>query len=173
LLTGAALCALGAAPAMAQPTHPATHITALHAGHVVNKTNLHDLLGCGRRCSQTYKYGVYTSQPADAPPKTHLYGTYYRWNSAPNGYYTLCSNPKQHIQVGKKSVYAKINKGIETYSYGCPSGPTVFYGDRWTNGTGVTGDVDTFNSLLIGRFKGPSGEEYKGSLKLDVYVSIE
>jgi hypothetical protein len=171
LLTGAALCGLMVAPAIAQPTHPAMRFTALHAGRQVNKTNLHAPYHCKYSCD--YYISVYTSKAADAPPKSDLYLTYYKWNSAPDGYFTLCSNPKQKLNVPKKSIYAKIDADTETYSLGCPSGPTVFHGDAWTNKTGVPGNIDTFKSFLIGKFKGPGGEKYKGSINLDVEVTIE
>jgi hypothetical protein len=172
LLTGSAFCALmAAAPAVAQPKHPAMHVTALYAGHAVNKTKVHGVHDCRWNCS-TYTYGIYSSKSADAR-NSNLYGTYYKWNSAPNGYYTLCSHPKQHVQIAKKSVYAKIDSGTETYSFGCPSGRVVFYGDVWTNKTGVSGDVDKFQSSLIGHWKGPNGQKYIGTMDFDVEVTIQ
>jgi hypothetical protein len=168
LLSGAALSALAAAPAIAHPKHPAFRVTAMHAGHAVNKTKLHNPGAC-RHCT-TYTFAVYSYQPASAPKKTHLVATYYRWNS----YSTLCSNPKQRVTVPKRSVYAKIGTATETYSFGCPSGPTTFYGDLWTNKTGVAGNVDLFVSTLIGKFRARhGGEKYKGTLPLDVSVFIQ
>ena len=38
LLAGAALSAWMSAPALAQPKHPAMHVTAMYAGHAVDKT---------------------------------------------------------------------------------------------------------------------------------------
>ncbi|HEX3945584.1 MAG TPA: hypothetical protein VHW69_16015, partial [Rhizomicrobium sp.] len=150
LLTGSALCGLVTAPAVAQPTHPAMHVMALHAGHAVNKTKFH----IPGRQHVTYTFGVYTEKTANAR-KTDLLGTFYRWNDTTGGHYTtVCSRPKQHLKVPKNSIYARVDPGTETYSFGCPSGPTVFYGDVWTNKTGVPGDVDTFRSSLLGR---PSG----------------
>jgi hypothetical protein len=167
LLTGAALCALGAAPAIARPTHPAMHVTALHAGHVVNKTKLH-VPGAQH---VTYTYGVYSSASASSVDQD-LWGTYYKWIITVSGYMTLCSNPKQKVKTPKKTVYGSTKADTETYSFGCPSGPTVLYGDSWTNKTGVHGNVDKFRSSLIGHWKGADGAKYKGTLNLDVQVSI-
>jgi hypothetical protein len=152
---------------MAQPTHPAMHVTALYAGHAVNKTKFHK--PCSVHCDYTYR--IYSSKPADAH-KSDLYGTYYKWNSAPDGYYTICSNPKQKVKTPKKTVYGSTKADTESYSFGCPSGLTVFHGDAWTNKTGVAGDVDKFQSSLTGHFKGPSGK-YKGTMGFDVSVTIE
>ncbi len=167
LLSSAAAGALMAAPAMAQSAHPAFRITALHEGHMVNKTKKQTNGTCHRDCSTT-TFGVYSYQPANAPKKTHLIYTYYRWNSS----FTLCSKPKQHVIAPKKSIYAKIGTATETYSEGCPSGPTVFYGDTWTNKTGVAGETDTFLSKLVGHYK-VNGNKYKGTLPLAVSVFIE
>jgi hypothetical protein len=172
LLIGAAFCALMAAPVMAQPTHPAMRITALHAGRTVNKTQLHDPYHCKISCD--YYLSVYSTKPANALPKSDLFGTYYKWNSVnASGYFTLCSNPKQKLKAPKKSKYARIYADTETYSLGCSCGPTVFHGDAWTNKTGVAGDVDAFVSFLIGKFKGPGGGTYKGSINLYVDVGIQ
>ncbi len=165
LLSGVALSALTASPGMAQQQHRALRVTALHAGHTVNKTE--------RPCPPhvqhcDYTTGVYSYQPANAPPKTHLIYTYYKWNSSG----TLCSTPKEKIKAPKKSIYAKIGTATETYSLGCPSGPTTFYGDTWSNKTGVAGETDTFQSKLIGIFK-ISGNRYKGVMDLNVDVFIQ
>lgn len=55
LLGGAALCALATAPATAEDTS-AFPVTAVHAGHVVNKTRVHT----PGRTHLTYTFGVYT-----------------------------------------------------------------------------------------------------------------
>ncbi len=167
LLSGAALSALTAAPGNAQPGHPAFRVTALHAGHMVNKTKKQSDGTCHRHCS-SYTLGIYSQQPANAPKKTHLIYTYYKWNSS----FNLCTDPKEKIRAPKKSIYAKIGTATETYSEGCSSGPTVFYGDTWTNKTGVAGETDQFLSKLIGIFKN-SGNKYRGVLDLDVFVFIE
>ena len=164
LLGGVAIAAL-ATPAMAAGhKHFAMHVQALHAGNVVNKSKLHN----NGAQHLTYTFGVYSSQPASAPKKTHLIFTYYKWNSN----FTLCSTPKMKMVVPKRSTYAKIGWATEAYSEGCPSGPTVFYGDTWTNKTGVAGDIDGFLSTLIGRFYNGS-TKYKGELDIDVFVGIE
>jgi hypothetical protein len=167
LLGSVALAALATAPAMAMPKHPAMHVTALHAGKQTNKT--HNIVPGATHV--TYTFGVYSSASASSN-KQNIFGTYYKWNSAPNGTYTLCSDPKQKLKVPKKSVYGKLNGSTETYSFGCPSGQTVFRGDQWTNKKGNSGDVDTWVSTLLGTFKGPSGGKYKGTLNLDVTLNI-
>ena len=165
LLGGVALSVLAAVPAVAQVQIPAMRVTALHAGHVVKKTNLHNPCSAPH-CD--YTFSVYSYQPASAPKKTHLIYTYYKWNSNS----TLCSDPKEKIKAPKKSIYAKIGTATETYSLGCPSGPTVFYGDTWSNKTGVAGETDYFVSTLTGKFQN-NGIKYKGVLPINVYVVIE
>lgn len=167
LLGGVALTALATAPALAGPKHPAMHVTALHAGKQVNKS--HSLVPGATHV--TYTFGVYSSASASSVHQ-NVFGTYYKWNSAPNGYYTLCSNPKQKVKTPKKTVFGATNADTETYSFGCPSGQTVFHGDEWTNKTGASGDTDTWRSVLKGKFIGPSGGKYKGTLNLDVSLNI-
>lgn len=163
LLGGVAMCALAAAPAMAAK-HYAMHVTALHAGHQVNKSKMH----APGATHVTYTFGAYSYLSASSAPKTHILSTYYKWNNSG----TLCSAPKMKIKAPKKSVYAKIGTASETYSFGCPSGQTVFLGDTWTNKTGVSGNVDTFVSTLYGKFHNGS-LKYKGTLNLDVTVFIQ
>ncbi len=164
LLSSAAAGALAAAPAMAQPTHPGFHPVALHAGHAVNKTKPRNQ----GATHLTYTFGLYSYQPASAPKKTHLFYTYYAWLES-----TLCGFPQENkIKAPKRSIYAKIGTARETYSFGCASGPEVFYGDTWTNKTGMSGETDQFVSTLISKFTN-SGKKYKGTLNLDVSVFIE
>jgi hypothetical protein len=163
LLGGVAMCALAAAPAMAAK-HYAMHVTALHAGHQVNKSKMH----APGATHVTYTFGAYSYLSASSPPKTHILSTYYKWNNSG----TICSAPKMKIKAPKKSVYAKIGTASETYSFGCPSGQTVFLGDTWTNKTGVSGNTDTFVSTLLGKFHNGS-LKYKGTLNLDVTVFIQ
>ncbi len=173
LLGGAALSALTAAPSIAQPAHPAFRITALHEGHAVNKTKVRKdgANDCSR--STTYCYSVYSYQPASAPKKTHLIYTFYKFNSTISGQLSICTNPKTKNRAPKKSIYAKIGTATETYSEGCTNGvQPVFYGDTWTNKTGVAGETDRFRSLLIGHFKA-DGKKYRGQFGMTVNVFIE
>jgi hypothetical protein len=163
LLGGVAISALASAPAIAAPKHPAMHVTALHGGKAVNKSKMHN----PSRTHITYTFGVYTYQSASGG-KVKLGATYYKWNS----YSSLCTTPAMRITTPRKSVYAKIGHSTETYSFGCPSGPTVFYGDTWKNLTGVSGNTDTFVSTLTGKFKNSRGK-YFGTLNLDVNVFIQ
>ena len=169
LLGGAALGALATAPALAGDA-PHFGITALHAAKVVNKTKVRD----PSHQHVTYTFGVSTDVPAsDFRQTVHLYGTYYKWSSTFSGSST-CSNPKQKLKTPKKSIYAKLGKATETYSLGCPSGPTVFYGDTYklTDAVGE-GQTDHFVSTLIGWFQNlGNGQKYKGTLYLDVSVTI-
>lgn len=170
LLGGVALGALGACPSMAQQKHPASSLTAMHAGRVVNKTQLgrpeyHCLTHIHASCT----FEIYTDVPASDLRKTvPLAGTFFRWNS----YSTLCSHPKQHIRAWKKSTYAKITTGTQTYSVGCPSGPTEFYGDfyKLTDKSGF-GKSDFFESELTGKFRNHYGK-YKGRLIIAATVTI-
>jgi hypothetical protein len=164
LLTGAALCALGAAPAMAQPKHPAMHVTALYAGHAVNKTKFH----YPGRQQLTYTYGIYSTRQLVLDKKVPL-GAFYKWNSSN----TLCSNPKQKVKFdSKKTQYGKLSVATETYSYGCPSGPTVFYGADYklTDPAGF-GNTDHFVVHDLGWFKN-NGNKYKGTLNTDFSLTI-
>ncbi|HEX4157300.1 MAG TPA: hypothetical protein VHY79_02400 [Rhizomicrobium sp.] len=164
LLAGSAICALATAAAIAGNV-PHFSITALHAGHVVNKTRAHTP---GRQ-NLTYTFSVSTYIPASDLHKTVKLPDVYKFNS----YSTICSSPKQKIKVvPKKTQYAKIGTYTETYSEGCSSGPTLFYGDTYklTNPAGE-GHNDYFVSSLIGRFKNSHGK-YKGTLNLDFTVSI-
>ena len=163
LLAGVAFGALATAPASA---HMA--VTALHAGKVVNKTAVPHVAGATH---VTYTFGVYSSASASSVNQ-NIYGTFYKWNSAHSGYYTLCSNPVQKLKTPKKTVYGGTVAGTETYSYGCASGPTVFHGDVYTGKTGQAGNVDTWVSTLKGKFIGPSGGKYKGTLNLDVTLFL-
>ncbi|HEX3944346.1 MAG TPA: hypothetical protein VHW69_09690 [Rhizomicrobium sp.] len=105
LLTGAALCALGAAPAIAQPTHPAMHVTALHAGHVVNKTKFHN----PAHQHLTYTYGIYSTMHPVRDKKVPIEGSFFKWNSSN----TLCSNPKQKVKFdSKKTQYGKLSAAV-------------------------------------------------------------
>lgn len=163
LLASVAALALNVGSASAAK-HPGMHVTAMHAGKQVNKSKLHNQ-GASHI---TYTFGVYTYQPANAAAKTHLGGTFYKWNNSGS----ICSTPKMSIKAPKKSVYAKIGTLGQTYSIGCSSGPTTFYGDLWTNKTGVAGNTDTFRSVLKGKFHNGSAK-YKGTLNLDVQVFIQ
>lgn len=164
LLAGAALGALATAQAAANNA-PNLHVTALYAGHVVNKTRIHEP---GRQ-HITYTYSISTYVPASDLGQTVPLGTFYKWNSND----TVCSNPKQKIKVvPKKTKYAKIGTATQTYSLGCSSGPTVFYGDTYHlfNKAGE-GQTDHFESILKGKFE-QQGLKYEGRLILDVSVAI-
>jgi hypothetical protein len=164
LLGGSALCALATAPAMAGNI-PAFHVTALHAGHAVNKTKIYQ----AGRTHLTYTFAVSSYVPAsDLGTGVKLAATYYKWNSSDN----LCTVPKMTLKGAKKSTYGKIAHNTETYSEGCSSGPTVFHGDEYTlKKASGEGNSDSFTSDLIGKFKN-GATKYLGSLTLDVTVNI-
>ena len=167
LLSSVALCALAAVPAAAG-SHPAFSFTALHGGHAVNKTKLHN----HGATHITYTFGVYSyiSFSSAFGKKVPLAGSFYKWNS----YSTFCSSPKQKIKViPKKTEYAKIGITTQTYSLGCPSGPTVFYGVTYKiYNPDAEGHTDHFVVEDRGRFKNANGK-YRGLLNMDYTVFIE
>ena len=166
LLGGAALSALAITTAMAQQKHSPFSFTALHAGRAVNKTKQYHCRGLNQT---SCILSATSSVPASDLHKTvPLAQTFYKLNS--NG--DLCTRPKQKIRSWKKSTYAKISTGTETYSEGCSSGPTTFYGDfyKLADKSGF-GKTDRFESMLSGRVK-YGGETYKVNLILDVAVPI-
>jgi hypothetical protein len=151
LLSGAALCALAAAPAMARNV-PHFNVTALHAGNVVNKTRIHSP---GRQ-HLTYTFAVYSSVsiPASDLDKKVKVGGLVGTNAFGCGVSAKFKAPK-------KSTYGKVGIYTETYSDGCSSGPTVFYGQTYklTNPAGE-GHTDTFTSSMIYKFKN-NGVKFK------------
>jgi hypothetical protein len=167
LLGGAAVAALVAAPATAKSAHIWTmqHVSAMHAGQVKNKTKLHN----NGATSVTSYASAFSYQPANAPKKTELLGTFYKYNNSGD----LCSVPaKTTIKAPKKSVYAQIRTGTITYYEGCSGAQPTFYGDYWSNKSGKSGNTDTFTSVLKAHFTN-SGSKYKGTLNLAVNVFIE
>ncbi len=165
LLTGAALCSLSLAPALAASA-PHVHVTALHAGAVKKSAMKQAAPG-----AVTYTFSVSTSVSTASAykNKTKLAGTFYKFNSNSS----LCTQPKEKVKLmTKKTKYAKLSTGTETYSEGCSSGPTTFYGDIYDLQTkSAAGKTDTFASTLTAHFKNSSGKE-KGKLTLDVNVAI-
>jgi hypothetical protein len=162
LLGSAALCALATAPAMAAGSHPSLSITALHAGKAVNKTAIHD----PKRQKVTYTFGVSTYvPPSDAGVSVHLFATYYKWNSN----LTLCSHPKMKNKIKSQPTNGTAGTATETYSEGCASGPTVFYGDTYDYSG--SGSSDSLVSSLKGKYSN-SGVKYKGTLNLDVNITL-
>src|SRR5579862_7419881 len=157
LLAGAAFGALVSAPAMAAPHFG---VTALHAGHQVDKSKAH----VPGRIALTYTYFIYSSAPHNTSGQ-NIYASFYKWNSAPNGYWTLCSNPKQKFKTPKKTIYCKTHAATESYSYGCPSGLTIFHGPVYVGVSGQAGNVDSWTSVLKGKMQGPSNK-YKATLNL-------
>jgi hypothetical protein len=162
LLGGTAVCALATAPAIAAPKHPAMHVTALHAGHAVNKTQIHN----DKATKVTYTFGVYTYDTSGIGVSQHLYATFYKWNSS----FSLCTAPKMKIKIKKSPTHGTAGTATETYSYGCSDGPTKFYGDTYDQSQSASSD--SLVSLLKGKFK-ESGAKYKGKLYLDVSITIE
>jgi len=167
LLGSAALAALTAAPAVGSQT-PKFHVAALHPSKVVNKTKVHNY----DRIHVTYTFGVYTSVPASDFHKTvYLASTFYRWSSY-DSCYVGGTEPKMRIKARKRSKYAEIGTATETYSFGCPYGPSHFYGDTYhLKDKAGFGQTDTFVSTLYGKFQN-GGARYKGTLNLDVSVAI-
>ena len=102
---------------------------------------------------------------ADYMVKTPLAQTYYTFQS--NG--SICDAPKKEkISVSPtKTIYAAIGTASETYSEGCSSGPTTFYGDTYTLSTKkAKNKTDSFVSTLTAKFVS-GGAKYNGTLNLD------
>jgi hypothetical protein len=164
LLCGAALSVLTAIPATAQHKHPSFSFRAFHAGRVVNKTKLRN----PGAMHLTYTFGVYDYIQAQLNTKVWLGGS--KWNS----YSTICSAPKTKVKfAAKKTQYGKINAATQTYSLGCSSGPTTFYGvDYKLKDPAGKGKIDLFRYSVIGTFKNANGK-YKGTLNADVSLTLE
>jgi hypothetical protein len=167
LLAGAALCTIAAAaPALAKSA-PHVHVLALHPG-AVTKTAMHS----NRAGDITYTFYVSTavSTASSYKVKTNLGATFYTWLSNSS----LCQEPKKEkLSLStKKTKYAKLSTGVETYSEGCGT-PNKFYGTVYdlTSKT-AAGKVDTFVSDLKAKFKNSNGKE-DGSLFIDISVAIE
>jgi hypothetical protein len=155
LLGGAAFCALATAPAMAQDVAD-FHITALHAGNVVNKTALHD----PSRTHLTYTYADYTYIPtSDLGVK--IRGT--AWSFG-------CSATSTKARITKKATYGKASIYTQTVSTACDGAGEVFKGDAYKL-TNPAGRVDTFSSRIIGKFEA-SGVKYKSTLNIDSNIII-
>jgi hypothetical protein len=166
LLAGGSLCTLCAGSAFAD-TAPKFHVSAMRPGHAVMKTPMHKSpVG-----HLTYTFSVYTgvSTASAYHMKTPLPATYYKWNSS----YSICTAPKIRNRLAtKKTKYADLRTGQQSYSLGCPNGPTKFYGDQYNLQTKqAVGKTDTFTSTLTGHFMS-GGTAYKGVLTLDVSVAI-
>jgi hypothetical protein len=166
LLGGVSATALVAVSASAGTMNHMTgqHLTALHAGKVINKSKMHNA-GTTKIYStiSVFTYGTTSSN------KQELLGTFYKYNNSGD----LCSVPKKSkIKAAKKSVYGKVATGSITYYEGCPGAQPTFYGDYWTNKSGKSGQTDTFQSVLTANFTN-GGAKYKGQLTLDVNVFIE
>lgn len=166
LLAGAALCALGAAPAIAQQNHPRFHFTALHGGRVVNKTKMYNQ----DATYVTYTFGVYTSVSFSRGygHRVHLAGTFYVWSSS-----SICHLNRTKFRVDhKKTEYGKASVGTETYSFGCPSGPTSLNGMNYKitdpNAEGHTDHAAiTYKTTFV-----DNGTKYKAKINLDVSIDI-
>lgn len=167
LLGGVALAALTTAPAMAQQKHPGFHYMALHGGRVVNKTKMPN-----RGATHiTYTFGIYTyaSFSQAYRQKVHLQSTFYL-----NSNSSICNPNRRHFRVDqKKTEYGRTSLGKETYSFGCPSGPTTIYGmDYKITDPDAEGHTDHAEATYKARFTN-SGTKYKGTLNLDVSIQID
>ena len=157
LLGGAALCALATAPAMAGDVAD-LHITALHAGNVVNKTVFHD----PSRTHLTYTYADYTYIPA-SDLGVKIKGTAWSFN---------CSAASTKARITKKAKFGRASIYTETVSTACDGAGEVYTGTEYefTKPAG-NGKPDSFSSRLIGKFE-TSGVKYKATLNVDSNVTI-
>lgn len=104
--------------------------------------------------------------PEVKPPRCRNRRTFYRM---PVLSVTVKTKFKVHP---KKNEYGWACVGTETYSFGCPSGPSTIYGIDYKitdpNAEGHTDHtVDTFKRT----FKN-SGTKYKGTLNIDMSIEI-
>ena len=166
LLAGAALCTISIAPALASSA-PKVAIAAARTGGVV-KTAMH----AKTASALTYTFSVYTGVSVSTAykVKTNLGATFYTWLSNDS----LCQQPakeKLSFPSGKKTTYAKLSAGVETYSEGCGA-PTKFYGTvYYLDKRHAANQTDTFQSDLKAKFKN-GGAKYDGSLFIDGTVAI-
>ena len=167
LLAGVSLCTICTGAAFAKSD---THVLVaqMHPGHAMVKTQLHQTPGAGLTSTQAVSTGVSIS--SDYMKKTMLAATYYTFlNSG-----TFCNEPKEKVKLSvKKTVYATLSTGKETYSEGC-STPSNFYGDVYDLQTKKAANkTDTFTSSLDGKKVHFNGMVYKkAKLVLDVSVLI-
>ncbi|HEX3945619.1 MAG TPA: hypothetical protein VHW69_16190 [Rhizomicrobium sp.] len=165
LLTGSALCALGAAPVSAGNTS-AIHLSMLHGGKVINKTKSYS----PDRQHITYTYGVYTSIGlGQLNQKIKLNGEHPIVGTDVFG----CDNPTTKIKFHlKKTVYGKAGKFAETYSLGPCGHPIVHYGLTYklTDPNGE-GHSDKLGISASGKFE-QNGTKYKGAINYDFTVDI-
>jgi hypothetical protein len=154
LLVGVSLHAIGAGTAYAKSTP--VLVAQMHPGRAVVKTALHSQ----KPTNTTYTYSVTTtvSTSADYKKKTKLAHSYFTFlNSG-----TFCNPVKETVKLPThKTKYAKVSKGIESYSEGCGA-PSKFYGDVYDLQTKKgAGNTDQFYSSLIGRDIHYGGTIYK------------
>jgi hypothetical protein len=167
LMAGAALCTVCAAPAFAKSA-PKIAVVALHQGsRTVIKTPMHST-GDSKITSSGTIY-TYVSA-ADYKVKTPLVETYYTYLS--NSSICNAGNGKTYVKLStKKTKYAKLSTGTETYSEGCGY-PTVFYGDIYDLTTKKPKD-DTFVSSLIGKKIHYDGGKYNITVNFTIEVLPE
>jgi hypothetical protein len=72
----------------------------------------------------------------------------------------------------KKNEYGWACVGTETYSFGCPSGPSTIYGiDYKITDPNAEGHTDHTVGTFKRTFKN-SGTKYKGTLNIDMSIEI-
>jgi hypothetical protein len=167
LLGGVAFGALVGTPAFALQQASGPHIKALHGGRVVNKTKMPN-----RGATHlTYTFGIYSyiSFAQAYRQKVHVQGTFYVFSTG-----SVCDTDRKHFKIKqKKTEYGRASVGTETYSFGCPSGPTTIYGmDYKITDSNAQGKTDHAVGTLKTRFT-RSGTKYIGNLNLDVSLAIE
>jgi hypothetical protein len=166
LLAGASLCTICAGAAFAKSTP--VLVAQIHGGQGVVKTSMHSNAPANLTSSISVATGVSTS--ADFKKKTNLAATFYTFLHSG----TFCNPPKQKVKLStKKTKYAKLSTGVESYSEGCGT-PSQFFGDVYdlTSKKGKN-KTDKFTSALIGKDVHFGGTTYKkGTLNLKVSVAI-
>jgi hypothetical protein len=156
------------APALASSA-PYVFVAAAHPGNVHVKTALH-VESPTHSCS-TLVVSTSVSTSADYKKKTPLVDTYYTFYDSGS----FCnSSEKQKIKLAvKKTAYAKLSAGTETFTGYCSTAPTVFYGDVYDLQTKkAKGKTDTFKSTLVGKDIHYNHGLYNIDVVLDVIVAI-
>jgi hypothetical protein len=168
LLSGAAMCTLSIAPALAASA-PKIVAVAAHPGHVHVKTSLH----AGKASHLTSTISVFTSISASTAykVKTPLDATFYTFFDS--GSFCNSSQKEKAVLTTHKTKYAKLKTGVETLTGYCSTAATKFYGDVYKlKSKKAVGKTDTFTSTLKGKNIHYNGSVYDIDLNLDVSVAI-
>jgi hypothetical protein len=166
LLSGVALYALTSVPAVADGFGQ-FHITLLHGGRVLNKTKMHT--SGATRVTSTFSAFSYIAFSDYFGHKKPLRGSFFKYNNSGD----ICSNPPQTVKVEpKKTLYGKASTYTTTYSENCAA-PVTFYGAAYKiTDPNAKGNTDFVHVIDKATFYN-DGKKYKGTLNMDINVTIE